>query len=60
MMSQTSAEINADINPGYAEVHIEKCLDAELLDGWEKWSLKDIIRTINIMKGKISSNEIRI
>ena len=57
MMSQTSAEINADINPGYAEVRIEKCLDAELLDGWEKWSLKDVIRTINIMKGKISSKK---
>ena len=57
MMSQTSAEINADINPGYEEVRIEKCLDAELLDGWEKWSLKDVIRTINIMKGKISNKK---
>ena len=57
MMSQTSAKINADINPGYAELRIEKCLDAELLDGWEKWSLKDVIRTINIMKGKISNKK---
>ena len=57
MMTQTSAEINADINPGYAEVRIKKCLDAELLDGWEKWSLKDVIHTINIMEGKISSKK---
>ena len=31
VMSQTSAEINPDLNRGYAELSIEKCLDAMVL-----------------------------
>ena len=48
MMSQTSSNVDANVNPGYAEIHIEKCTDDDvgLLDGWEHWSLEDIIRTI--------------
>ena len=57
MMTQTSTEINVNTIPGYAEIRIEKCLDAELLNGWEKWSLKDIIRTIKVMKEKKVSGE---
>ena len=52
MMSQTSSNVDANVNPGYAEIHIEKCTDDDvgLLDGWEHWSLEDIIRTIESMK----------
>ena len=52
MMSQTSANVDANVNPGYVEIHIEKCKDDDvgLLDGWEHWSLEDIIRTIESMK----------
>lgn len=54
MMSQTSAEIKANAIPECAEVRFEKCLNAELLYGWEKWSLKYIVRTIKVMKEKVS------
>ena len=52
MMSQTSANVDANVNPVYAEIRIEKCTDDDvgLLDGWEHWSLEDIIRTIESMK----------
>jgi hypothetical protein len=53
-MSPISPEINVITNSGYAEIHIEKCLWVELLDGWEKWSLKDVIRTIKTMKKRAS------
>ena len=51
-MSQTSSNVDANVNPGYAEIHIEKCTDDDvgLLDGWEHWSLEDVIRTIESMK----------
>ena len=55
--SQTGAEINANTNPGYEEIRIEKCLGSELLDGWEKWSLRDVIHTIEVMKKRVSSEK---
>ena len=49
-MSQTSANVNAN-PPAYMEVRIDKdCEDIELLDGWENWSLEDIIRVVELMK----------
>ena len=57
MMSQTSA--NMDTNPpAYVEVRIDKeCANRELLDGWENWSLEDIIRVVELMKeGKRNGN----
>ena len=57
MISQISPEINVNTK-GYADVRIENCLNAELLNGWEKWSLKDVVHTIKVMKEKISSGEL--
>ncbi len=49
-MSQTSANVDAN-PPAYMEVRIDKdCGDIGLLDGWENWSLEDVIRTIESMK----------
>ena len=46
MMSQTSANMDAN-PPAYVEVRIDKeCECPELLDGWENWSLEDIIRVV--------------
>ena len=56
-MSKTSSEINTDTNQEYAEIRIEECLNGELLDGWVKQPLKDVIHTIKIMKGKISNEK---
>ena len=50
MMSQTSANVDANVNPVYADIHIEECCNGEMLDGWEHWSLEDVIRTIESMK----------
>ena len=50
MMSQTSANVDANVNPVYADICIEDCSDVELLDGWEHWSLEDIIRIIESIK----------
>ena len=38
------------MNPEWEEVHIEKCFNVELLDGYENWSLKDIIFKLEIME----------
>ena len=38
MMSQTSANVDAKVNPVYADICIEDCSDVELLDGWEHWA----------------------
>ena len=57
MMSKTSSEINTDTNQEYAEIRIEECLNGELLDGWVKWPLEDVIHSIKIMKGKISNEK---
>ena len=49
-MSSTSADVNANVDPVYADICIEDCSDVELLDGWEHWSLEDIIRIIESIK----------
>ena len=50
MMSQTSANVNAN-PPAYMEVRIDKdCGDIGLFDGLENWSLEDIIRVVELMK----------
>ena len=51
-MSQTSANVDANVNPGYADICIKDCSHVELLDGWEHWSLEDIIRIIESIKEK--------
>ena len=50
MVSQTSANVNANVNPIYADIRIEECCNGEMLDGWERWSLEDVIHTIESMK----------
>jgi len=53
MISQTSAEINANTNPPdhVISIHINKEYlmpeDEAFLNGWEKWSLDDIISIFN-------------
>ena len=50
MMSQTSANVDAN-PPAYMEVRIDKdCEDIGLFDGWENWYLEDIIRVVELMK----------
>ena len=53
MMSQTSANVDANVNPVYADVvkvtTIEKLSEIdlpEMFDGWENWSLQDIVRIL--------------
>ena len=52
-MSQTSAEMNANTNPPeyVISIHINKEYlmpeDEAFLNGWEKWSLEDIIPIFN-------------
>lgn len=58
MMSQTSAETNANINPpGYMEIHFEEKYLTEsgrkLLEGWEHWSLEDVNKTLEVIDGEI-------
>ena len=48
MISQICEEINVNTN-GHTEIRIEKCLSVEFRDGWEKWSLEDVYRTIKVM-----------
>ena len=56
MMSQTSANVDAN-PPAYMEIHIKECANPELLDGWEHWTLEDIIRVVELMKeGKKNGN----
>ena len=53
MMSKTSAEMKAKSNPPshVISIHINKEYlmpeDEAFLNGWEKWSLKDIIPIFN-------------
>ena len=50
MISHSSANVDAN-PPAYLEVHIDKdCESPELLDGWELWSLEDIIHVVELMK----------
>ena len=59
-MSQTSAEINANTNPPECVLKFRMrnpddftSEDAELLNGWEEWSLEDIIHRLNSAKWSV-------
>ena len=56
MMSQTSADVNANVNPVYADVIqvkvselLDKSDDPEMFKGWRNWSLQDIVRILKDM-----------
>ena len=56
MMSQTSANVDANVNPVYADVvkvttieKLSECDLPEMFDGWENWSLQDIVRILKDM-----------
>ena len=53
MMSQTSADVNANVNPVYAEVIKVKLFQdsthPEMVKGWKDWSLKDITKILKDM-----------
>ena len=53
MMSQTSANVDANVNLVYADVvkvttieKLSECNHPEMFDGWENWSLQDIVRIL--------------
>ena len=57
MMSQTSANVDENVNPVYADVvkvtTVEKLSESdlpEMFDGWENWSLQDIVRILKDSK----------
>ena len=52
MMSQTSANVDANSTPPTYVIEVERLGDAEELNGWEKWSLKDVIRVLEDMTKK--------
>ena len=49
MMSQTSADANANSTPPAYVIEVERLDDAEELNGWGKWSLKDVIKVLKDM-----------
>ena len=56
-MSQASANEDANVNPVYADVvkvttieKLSECDLPEMFDGWENWSLQDIVRILKDMK----------
>ena len=57
MMSSTSANVNANVNPVNADVvkvttieELSECDFPEMFEGWENWSLQDIIRILKDMR----------
>ena len=57
MMSSTSANVDTNVNPVYADVvkvttieKLSECGLPEMFDGWENWSLQDIVRILKDMK----------
>ena len=57
MMSQTSANVDANVNPVYADVvqvklskFLDKPDDREMFKSWRNWSLQDIVRILKDMK----------
>ena len=53
MISQTSANVDANVNPVYADVvkvttieKLSECDLPEMFGGWENWSLQDIARIL--------------
>ena len=51
-MSQTSVNVDANSTPPTYVIEVERLGDAEELNGWEKWSLKDVIRVLKDMTKK--------
>ena len=53
MMSQTSANVDANVNPVYADViqveFSQNSDDPEMVRNWRDWSLKDIIKILKDM-----------
>ena len=55
MMSQINANLNAKVNPVYADVIqvklelLGKSDDSEMFKGWRNWSLQDIVRILKDM-----------
>ena len=53
MMSQTSANVNANVNPVNADVIkvdlVDKSDDPELVKDWRNWTLQDIVRILKDM-----------
>ena len=56
MMSSTSADVNTNVNPVYADVIqvrlselLGKSDDPEMFKGWRNWSLQDIVRILKDM-----------
>ena len=53
MMSSTSTDVNANVNPVYADVVKVKLFQdsthPEMVKGWKDWSLKDITRILKDM-----------
>ena len=56
-MSSTSANVNANVNPVNADVvkvttieELSECDFPEMFEGWENWSLQDIIRILKDMR----------
>ena len=57
MMSSTSANVNANVNPVNADVvkvttieELSECDFPEMFEGWENWSLQDIVRILKDMR----------
>ena len=55
-MSQTSANVDANVNPVYADVvqvklseFLNEPDDLEMFEGWRNWSLQDIVRILKDM-----------
>ena len=55
-MSQTSANVNANVNPVYADVVkvatfelLTEVDTPEMFKGWKNWSLQDIVRILKDM-----------
>jgi len=57
MKSSTSANVDTNVNPVYADVvkvttfeRLHECDFPEMFEGWENWSLQDIVRILKDMK----------
>ena len=56
MMSQTSANVDANVNPVYADVikvklseFLKEPDDLRMFEGWRNWSLRDIVKILKDM-----------
>ena len=54
MMSSTSANVNANVNPVYADVVKVDLMDnnsddPEMVKDWRNWTLQDIVRILRDM-----------